>query len=440
MEDVANSYLEAGMEKFLAPLRILVSNWVTMVGREHRGGLLRVELFIIATKCGAFIEVLQPSLKFSTAASEVRHVTACDVQFGNLLTTLERRDLMYPHTGTMPSVDQRYMGSIMNVNTNDGWVGPYPVIRVALYDRQYSACTSKYSYPISLVDMKTIRIVSNEWFEFSDTLVEPFCSLSRKENEYYEDAIQQFNQWREASKLSPECGRHVDSTVMHIKNSELSVSMLSHLEVPDAIDAGDECYLLSDDIITCYMHLLQSSTEKLKNISVRHGSDHPPRTLFMDTWFFKSIWRGPSGPASSRKRLDLRPYSVIIIPALVQSHWILAVCYVEICIIRIYDPMNVPRYDVFNTVKSWAEAQLPNGDINWSFRHIRETRGCRQQGSIDCGVYVCKAAESLGLGIPVRISQTDIGYVRKRMIVEFMMQKATDIRWPRKYIFYYSYF
>ena len=78
------------MEKFLAPLRILVSNWVTMVGREHRGGLLRVELFIIATKCGAFIEVLQPSLKFSTAASEVRHVTACDVQFGNRLTTLKK--------------------------------------------------------------------------------------------------------------------------------------------------------------------------------------------------------------------------------------------------------------------------------------------------------------------------------------------------------------
>ena len=128
-------------------------------------------------------------------------------------------DLIYPHTETMPSIDQRYMDPIMNVNTNNGWVGPYPVIRVALYDRHYGACTFKYSYPISLVDMKTIRIVSNEWFEFSDTLVEPFCSLSRKENEYYEDAIQQINHWREASKLSYECGRHADSTVMHIKNS-----------------------------------------------------------------------------------------------------------------------------------------------------------------------------------------------------------------------------
>ena len=90
LEEVANSYLEAGMEKLLASLRILVSNWATMVGREHWGGLLRVELSIIATKCGAVIEVLQTSLKFSTAASEVMHLTACDVQFGNRLTTLKK--------------------------------------------------------------------------------------------------------------------------------------------------------------------------------------------------------------------------------------------------------------------------------------------------------------------------------------------------------------
>ena len=424
---------EADIENLLKPLRFFVSNWAEMIGDSHWGGLPRVELAILATIAGAVIEVLQ---KVETVGGKVdgngQGVTVFDTRGGGSLVSCRRVDLVYPFRSKLPCTHDGFVGPIGEGMVRGGWIGPYPVLRLFLHQRHYNPCTSRYGFPIAPLLETPCNKPWSVWFNDSDTLVEPYSVLNAEEAVYYTRALTMIEDWHEASRWAPGSAGHADPLVMHSKNTELCISKLSHLQIPNEMKSTDERYMLNDEVITCYMHLLEDRANKLAQLPMREKSHAPPRCRYMDSWFYKALSRGLTGPSSRKRNKDLSSLSIIVLPALVNKHWVLAVCYMKDFVIGVYDPLQRRREEVFKVVKQWIEVHIPPpGDVEWCFKEIRESRECLQQGGVDCGVFICKAAESLGLGIPIRVSQWDIPYVRKRMMVELFRQEAISIRWPR---------
>lgn len=419
---------EDDIESFLGPLRLFVSNWAKNVGNSHWGGLLRVELCILASITVSVIEILG-IVDSDAQGMSPDVIQMCDTRNGNETVSVKRRDLIFPVGTTLPSLNERFLSPVNAGDTKRGWIGPYPVLRILLSDRHYSACTSRYSYPIS---GETTMNPEDRWVKDSKTLVEPYASLSEAEMELYLTADNLIKNWSLARRESVEQGRYADSVVFQSNSTAVSVSSLSHLQVPgeELSLSNTSNFMLSDDIVTSYMHLLERRNERLLEVARSKGLNGPPKARYMDSWFYKTIARGLTGPSARRKRDDLLCFNRIILPALQNGHWCLAVCYMDDGVIGVFDPMGFPRYDIFTVIKTWVEAQLRiEKNTSWEFMHLRESRGCTQIGNVDCGIYVCKAAESVGMGYPIRISQWDIGYVRKRMIVEFMKQEATELTW-----------
>ena len=67
---------------------------------------------------------------------------------------------------------------------------------------------------------------------------------------------------------------------------------------------------------------------------------------------------------------------------------------------------------------------------SWRFKHLAEENMNTQSNSTDCSIFACKAAESFGLGLKLRIRQRDLATVRDLMMVEMLQGECVPLRWP----------
>lgn len=125
--------------------------------------------------------------------------------------------------------------------------------------------------------------------------------------------------------------------------------------------------------------------------------------------------------------------SILLLPILVDgNHWILAVIRTSEKAIELYDPTGLDRPSVGSVLRNWIGAYFCN-PWEWDVLSFHEKESllgrdiAKQQNHIDCGVYVCKAAEAICLVAPVNFCAEDIPHVRRRMIVELINGKATNL-------------
>jgi len=226
---------------------------------------------------------------------------------------------------------------------------------------------------------------------------------------------------------------------------------------------------LNDEVINFWFELLRERSLHLCNGSGAGASAGPRRRdLFVNTYFMPKLMGGPGGYNYANVRRWMRPkllskkygavdsifdFERVIIPVHVRnSHWCLAVVYINNRRIQYFDSLNDLGTEECNALLRWLddESQLrlgrplggTGGEVG-GWEVVPTQPGTPQQDNcFDCGVFTCTAADFCSalpvpasegdVGTWMKYSQADMPHFRQRMACRILEGKGSLIReWER---------
>ena len=409
-------------DQSLDAARIFLCQWAFAMGRDYWGGMFSVEFSILAAMFWVAIEVLRVAPEICVSLHDVRMQVAEKNWTWNL-TKLTRQALFLPYDVSFPVLDagSTVVGS-HPAHSQSGWVDNLPVVRILRHGSHFDACVCLNTFERSSL----AGPVANQQKMFY-VLPEPYSAVGSGEMAEFLSATKIIENFRVLGGT--------DMNVSTIRPFQVCTSDLSRvLPHPPERDVSPMANWYNDNIIDCYMQLLRRRQTQMVFDSLRRHLSPPPRTYYLNCYIFASITgmggggrkKGEWVPGATREQL---PCAIAVLPCNVGQHWVLAVLYFEERVLGIYDSFGAEREDVFRKLEKWVNLSFPNGQ-RWTFQHLRELNNNTQPNAVDCGVYMCNAAESFGLGIPLRISQGDIPAVRRIMLLELHRGQCVQLQWP----------
>eukprot|EP00993_Chasmostoma_nieuportense_P001977 NODE_2810_length_1085_cov_15.370564_g2680_i0.p1 GENE.NODE_2810_length_1085_cov_15.370564_g2680_i0~~NODE_2810_length_1085_cov_15.370564_g2680_i0.p1 ORF type:complete len:360 (-),score=101.87 NODE_2810_length_1085_cov_15.370564_g2680_i0:4-1020(-) len=185
---------------------------------------------------------------------------------------------------------------------------------------------------------------------------------------------------------------------------------------------------LNDSVIEAYLQLLATRNKRLGL----------PRVTAFSTQFHTHFTSGPNGFAKVKRdggrRADVfAEYDMVFVPINVQdAHWMLGVINFAKERIEFYDSLGSTGEGYLRTLLQYLRLKdVENGRegksrLSWLTRPEKEiffSLGAKvplQKGN-DCGVFVCKYANVLAQGFPLRpapFTADHMQYFRRRMVIE----------------------
>jgi len=182
---------------------------------------------------------------------------------------------------------------------------------------------------------------------------------------------------------------------------------------------------LNDQVIQVYLSLV---VERSSWTTFRE--QHMPKVLAMSTFIYQNIMRksrGHAAVASWTSNMNLFENDLVLFPMHVDfSHWVLAVADFRSKTITSYDSMGNTHQASLEAILAYldSEHKATKGLKLKGFWMCQAADCPQQENTADCGVFLCRIAESLtreaGSGT---FTQADMPYLRRRCLFEIIRGK-----------------
>jgi len=179
---------------------------------------------------------------------------------------------------------------------------------------------------------------------------------------------------------------------------------------------------LNDKALEFYLQMVAS--RRCQESQFRGG--RLPRVHCMSTYFFLNlIMRGYEGSIQRwNKDVDIFTFHMVLVPIHLQEHWCLAIIDFRNKALLYYDPMGGENMPALSALLNYIgrehmfKKRRPIDLKIWAKEMVKDWP--EQENTADCGMFVVKAAEFFSRDAPVKFSQEDMPYFRKRMIWEII--------------------
>ncbi|NXG07030.1 SENP2 protease, partial [Sakesphorus luctuosus] len=177
---------------------------------------------------------------------------------------------------------------------------------------------------------------------------------------------------------------------------------------------------LNDEVINFYMNLLMERSK-------REG--YPALHAF-STFFYPKLCSGGYRAVRRWTRgVDLFRQDLILVPIHLRVHWTLLVIDVRKKTIKYFDSLGQKGDDICTTLlqylqeESKAKRNLELSASEWTLRSMSPSEIPQQTNGSDCGVFVCKFADSISRDKPITFTQEHMPYFRRKMVWEILHQQ-----------------
>jgi len=247
----------------------------------------------------------------------------------------------------------------------------------------------------------------------------------------------------EVSEPDPSALEHLD--LRPPQSSHPPFTMMMHQQVVSALtDVGfkkrslegfditrhDLCSLtglrwLNDQVIQVYLSLVveRSKCPTFKELQM-------PKVLAMSTFIYQNIMRksrGHAAVASWTSNINLFENDLVLFPMHIDlSHWVLAVADFRSKTITSYDSMGSTHQASLEAIRAYldSEHKATKGSNLKGFWMCQAGDCPQQENTADCGVFLCRIAESLTRGGGSgTFTQADMPYLRRRCLFEIVRGK-----------------
>jgi len=124
------------------------------------------------------------------------------------------------------------------------------------------------------------------------------------------------------------------------------------------------------------------------------------------------------------RKLDLFEYDIVIVPVHKGNHWCLAVINLKLKRFEYYDSLGGLDHRCVKNLRKYIEQEYrekKNSKIDLSqWVDYYPTNIPHQENGYDCGVFMCRYANSVSLDEKFSFSQKDMKYFRKRMALDII--------------------
>ena len=179
---------------------------------------------------------------------------------------------------------------------------------------------------------------------------------------------------------------------------------------------------LNDEIINSYMTLLSDRSEAI--------NEYPSTHAVSTHWYTKLTSRGYNYAAVKRwtRKVDVFSKAAILIPINVShSHWTLCHVDMEKRTITYYDSLQGCGNSVLQNVHRWLTEEHQSrhsAPLPTAFMLINYAPAPQQENAHDCGVFTCCAANCLSARRGFSYEQSDMPYIRRRMVLELLQNRV----------------
>eukprot|EP01041_Mallomonas_annulata_P013083 gene13083-27619_t len=401
--------------------------------REGLGLLTREDLQrrieAVMDGCSSLIDVVRPAL-YTTSKTSVM----------SSATSLRDRLLAETHTLTAlrrPSVSSRIEDVMarniptttttvdMEINNkeDEGFLCVHSTIG-RNEDRFEGAADSSSSYADSTDDNDNMDVDGDMDGDTPDTGM-VLVSSSSPERRFLAMRQRPLSPQEEGEVRSALSPPHDDQVLVEKFNIPMSRAKLSCL-TPGA--------WLNDEVINFYMQLLKTRDDRLCLYSEKKQLQQLPQgQVRRQSWYFSSFFMDKLLEADKKynfnnikrwsKKFDVFAMEKLFFPInLKNTHWTLAVVYVQRKSIRYLDSMagggdrHLQALLRYMSDESKAKRGVDIDPEEWELVRCTQTNTPQQQNGVDCGVFATMMADFLSDDIdPLHLTQNDISHFRRKI-------------------------
>ncbi|XP_037921415.1 ubiquitin-like-specific protease 1 [Hermetia illucens] len=239
-----------------------------------------------------------------------------------------------------------------------------------------------------------------------------FMDISEEKEDDLSENILEFTEEQESK---------INSALNDISQDKVLISKF-HLNITRRdITTLSEGKWLNDNIINFYVNLI---TER----SSQENPEDTPKVYASNTFFMTRLLQMGYKPVRRwTRKIDIFSYDIILIPMHVnQVHWSLAVIDFKNKSIKYYDSMGEPIPEILNALEKYLNdesIEKRNKPLDTPFIKQTISDAPQQDNSNDCGVFTCLFAENIAKNKDITLSQTNIPYLRKKILLEILEGK-----------------
>lgn len=171
---------------------------------------------------------------------------------------------------------------------------------------------------------------------------------------------------------------------------------------------------LNDEVVNFYMAMLQERDERLSKANPNRTTSH-----YFNSFFMTKLQEGNgysyAGVKRWSKKFDLLSKDKIFVPININNtHWTLAVVYIQKKEIHYYDSMSGSGRKYLQPLLNWVRDDAKdkkNVDIDTTQWKLLDRMDYvpQQENGYDCGMFVITCADYLSDDLPLSYDQEDIG-------------------------------
>ncbi|NXW62567.1 SENP2 protease, partial [Eurystomus gularis] len=177
---------------------------------------------------------------------------------------------------------------------------------------------------------------------------------------------------------------------------------------------------LNDEIINFYLSLLVDRNK-------REG--YPAVHAFSTFFYPKLLAGGYSAVRRWTRGVDVFRQDFILVPVHLRVHWALVVIDVRKKSIRYYDSLGGKGDKICETVfrylqeESREKRNVELAISEWTLHSLDSHEIPQQANGSDCGVFLCKYADTIIRDLPITFTAENMPYFRRKMVWEILHQK-----------------
>ncbi|XP_027585167.2 sentrin-specific protease 2-like [Pipra filicauda] len=177
---------------------------------------------------------------------------------------------------------------------------------------------------------------------------------------------------------------------------------------------------LNDEVINFYMNLLVERSKK---------EGYPALHAFSTFFYPKLCSGGYKAVRRWTRGVDLFKQDLILVPIHLRVHWTLLVIDVRKKTIKYFDSLGQKGDNICKTLLQYLQEEsrekrkLELTASEWTLRSLSPEEIPQQTNGSDCGVFVCKFADSISRDKPITFTQEHMPYFRRKMVWEIIHQQ-----------------
>ncbi|XP_068023359.1 sentrin-specific protease 2-like [Melanerpes formicivorus] len=177
---------------------------------------------------------------------------------------------------------------------------------------------------------------------------------------------------------------------------------------------------LNDEVINFYLQLVAERSRK---------AGYPSVHAFSTFFYPKLVSGGYEGVRRWTRGLDIFQKDIILVPIHLGIHWALVVIDVRRKTISYYDSLGQRGMKICQALLQYLQEEsrsrrgLELASAEWALHSMGAQEIPQQRNQSDCGVFLCKYAESICRDRAITFSQRHMPSFRKKMVWEILHQQ-----------------